>query len=76
MSNTIDKLKQAVVQYDAEVQERIKELQKVGIEVLACKWCSDRMRISQKLEELGIQVVYVGSIISELLKGGWASLTF
>ena len=32
--------------------------------------------ISQKLEELGIQVVYVGSIISELLKDGWASLTF
>ena len=65
-----------IVAYDTEVQERIKELQKVGIEVLACKWCSDRMGVSQKLEELGIQVVYVGSIISELLKDGWASLTF
>ena len=61
---------------DAEVQSRLKELQDVGIEVMACKWCADRMEITEKLEAAGIKVVYVGSIISELLKDGWASLTF
>ena len=65
-----------IVAYDAEVQGRIKDLQAVGIEVMACKWCSDRMGISQKLEDMGIKVVYVGSIMSELLREGWASLTF
>jgi hypothetical protein len=65
-----------VAAYDLEVQERLKELRDIGIEVMACKWCADRMNITGKLEELGIKVVYVGPIISQLLKDGWASLTF
>jgi len=65
-----------IAAYDAEVQGRLKQLQEAGIEVMACKWCADRMNITGKLEEAGIKVVYVGSIISELLKDGWASLTF
>jgi len=62
--------------YDSQVQEKLKELQEAGVEVLACKWCADRMHITDILEEAGIKVVYVGSIISQLLKDGWASLTF
>ncbi len=62
--------------YDAEVQERIKELQEAGVEVIACKWCADRMKITSTLKDADIKVAYVGSIISELLKDGWASLTF
>ncbi len=62
--------------YDSEVQGRLKKLQEAGIEIVACKWCADRMNITDKLEEAGIKVVYVGSIISQLLKDGWASLTF
>jgi len=61
---------------DAEVQAKLKEMQKAGVEVMACKWCADRMNITDKLEAAGIKVVYVGSIISDLLKDGWASLTF
>ena len=65
-----------VAAYDTEVQEKIKDLQNVGVEVLACKWCADRMNITSKLEEAGVKVVFVGSIISQLLKDGWTSLTF
>ena len=61
---------------DVEVQGRIKELLEAGVEVLACKWCADRMGLTEKLEATGVKVVYVGSIISDLLKEGWASLTF
>ena len=61
---------------DAEVQEKLKGLQEVGIEVMACKVCADDWNISDKLEELGVKVVPVGSIMSQLLKDGWASLTF
>jgi hypothetical protein len=62
--------------YDMEVQARLKELKGVGIEVMACKWCADRMKITDLLEKAGIKVEYVGPIISKLLKDGWASLTF
>ncbi len=65
-----------VAAYDSEVQERLKELQEAGIEIMACKWCADRMNITGKLEEAGIKVIYVGTVISQLLKDGWASLSF
>ena len=62
--------------YDMEVRDRLKEMQKIGIEIMACKWCADRMKITDILEGSGIKVIYVGPIISQLLKDGWASLTF
>ena len=62
--------------YSPEVQEKLKELQETGIEIMACKWLADEWNITGKLEDLGIKVVYVGTIISQLLKDGWASLTF
>ncbi len=61
---------------DVEVQGRLKEALDAGIHVMACKWCADRMGIADDLEALGIEVLYVGPVISELLKSGWASLTF
>jgi hypothetical protein len=65
-----------IAAHDMEVRGRIDELQKAGIEVMACKWCADRMKVTAALEDAGIKVVYVGQIISQLLKDGWASLTF
>ena len=62
--------------FDTEVQSRIKECKDFGIDVLACKWCADRMGITPQLEAQGIKVVYVGSVISQLIKDGWAQLTF
>jgi len=61
---------------DVEVQGKIKELLDNGVKVVACKWCSDRMNITPLLENLGVKVDYVGSIISQLIKDGWAQLTF
>jgi len=61
---------------DSELQDRLKEAISAGIPVLACKWCADRMEVTAALEALGIEVVYVGTVISDLLKAGWASLTF
>ncbi len=62
--------------FDIQVQQKIKEIRGYGAEVLACKWCSDRMGLTAQLEAQGITVVYVGPIISQLIKDGWAQLTF
>ena len=61
---------------DAEIQENIKKMQEAGVEVIACKWCADKYGITEKIESLGIKVFYVGEIMTEMLKGGWATLTF
>lgn len=62
--------------FDIQVQEKIKQMKGYGVEVLACKWCADRMGITQQLEAQGITVVFVGPIISHLIKDDWAQLTF
>jgi hypothetical protein len=61
---------------DQDGQDRIAELLSAGIHVMACKKCSDGFGISETLEGLGVDVLYVGEVISQLLKDGWAGLTF
>jgi hypothetical protein len=43
---------------------------------IACKFLSDRDGISDKLDELGIDVQYVGSLISNSIKEGYVPLVF
>ena len=61
---------------DLELQQEIKKMKEVGIELLACKACADRYGVSQKLEELGITVKYMGQPLTSMLKTDWVVLTF
>ena len=61
---------------DEEVQDRVREALSAGIPVMACRRCADGFGLTDTLEALGLDVIYVGSLISDLLKEGWASLTF
>ena len=40
---------------DEELQAELEELKAAGVELMACKACSDRYGVSDKLSELGIQ---------------------
>ena len=61
---------------DEELQTRIKAMMADGVEVLACKACSDRLGVSEELEALGVNVFYVGTALTEMLKEGWTTLTY
>lgn len=61
---------------DTELQQEIKKMKEVGIEILACKACADRYGVAKKLEELGAEVKYLGLPLTEMLKSGWVCLTF
>ena len=61
---------------DAELQEYIKKMGEEGIELLACKACSDAYGVSEKLEALGIEVKYTGAPLTEMLKSDWTTVTF
>ena len=56
--------------------EQVRILISGGVEVIACKACSDGFGVSEKLEEIGIKVQYVGTLVTEMLKEGWYQLTF
>ena len=43
---------------------------------IACKRLSDNAGISAELEKMGYQVEYVGTIISDLIKQGYAPMVF
>ena len=60
---------------DKELQAELRELKEAGVELQACKACADHYGVSEKLSELGIDVIYMGVPLTEYLKTGWASLT-
>jgi hypothetical protein len=60
---------------DEELQAGLEELREAGVELMACKACSDRYGVSEKLADLGINVVYMGAPMTKFLKEGWATLS-
>ncbi len=60
---------------DKAVQEGVKpliDLQKP----LACKFISDTQGVSAGLAQLGVQIDYVGQIISDAIKEGYVPMVF
>jgi len=43
---------------------------------IACKFLSDKSSTSSRLEELGFNVEYVGSLISDSIKAGYIPMVF
>ena len=66
-----------LVSEDREIQDYIKKMKDEGVEIVACKACADSYGVSGKLEELGIEVKYMGVPLTELLKSEkWKVVTF
>ncbi len=65
-----------IVIEDLDFQEQVRLLMDTGVEVYACKACSDNFGVSDELEKIGIDVRYVGTFVTEMLKEGWYQLTF
>ena len=61
---------------DADIQNAIKAMIADGVVVEACKACSDSYGASECLEELGVDVKYMGTPLTNYLKEGSKVLTF
>ena len=57
------------------IQQRVKDALDAGVQVTACKGCSDQLGVSEQLEELGVDVQYLGVALTNLLKSDEALLT-
>ncbi|MGD8565349.1 MAG: hypothetical protein PVF96_03270 [Candidatus Bathyarchaeota archaeon] len=55
---------------DKEIQYFMKEIAK-ETDCFACKAISDKDRVSEKLEEAGVKVEYVGKVVSDAIKEGF-----
>lgn len=61
---------------DAEIQESLVKMLEEGVELLACKGCADSYGVSSKLEDLGVDVKYTGTYLTEFIKSGKKVITF
>ncbi len=60
---------------DTELQQYIKKMKEYGVELEACKACSDSYNVSDELAALGIDVKYMGEPLTQLLKEGCRVIT-
>lgn len=61
---------------DEELQAEIKKMKAAGVILEACKACADSYGASAKLQELGIDVKYMGKPLTAYIKEGRHMLTF
>ena len=61
---------------DQELQEGIEHLAGEGIKLEACKACTDGYGVSEQLAAMGIEVKYMGEVLTDYIKEGRRILTF
>ena len=65
-----------LVSEDKGLQAGITKIKEAGVELMACKACSDIYGVSDSLEALGIEVKYMGEPLTQLLKRNYKIITF
>jgi len=58
-----------------QIQTRIRLVQQAGVKFSACKACTDQLGTTDVLLGLGIEVIYWGEGLTEILKNGEKLLT-
>ncbi len=61
---------------DAELQQELQFVRDAGVELLACHACAERYHVAQTLQDMGVDVIYMGEPLTTMLKQGWKILTF
>jgi hypothetical protein len=61
---------------DRELQDYVARMIEAGVEVVACKACTDSYGITDTLEKMGIEVKYMGQPLTNLLKRNAKLITF
>lgn len=59
---------QTVAASNQKIRNMITKSMHEGVTFYACKYCSDHLEITSKLETLGINVQYTGTLLTERLK--------
>ncbi len=59
-----------------EIGESLVKMKEIGIEMLACRACADLYSCSPNLENLGIEVKYMGVPLTNYIKEGKKIVTF
>ena len=58
-----------------EIQNKIKAALDAGVHVTACKACADQLGVTEALENMNVEVIYWGELLTKILKSGETLLT-
>ncbi len=61
---------------DKSLEAAIKAMMADGVVVQACQACADMYGVSDDIRKMGIEVKYMGSPLTDMLKSGYKVLTF
>lgn len=50
------------------LREQIQEAMEIGVQFVACKACADELGVTQELESIGIDVQYIGELITNIIR--------
>jgi hypothetical protein len=64
-----------MVSENTDIQKKVKEAQEKGVHITACKACADQLGVTDKLEMLGVEVIYWGEPLTDILKAKKALIT-
>jgi hypothetical protein len=67
---------QGLLLEDSELQRLLQEYQAYEQAPVACKFLADRDGTAEPTAELGVQVAYVGKMISDLIKDGYVPMVW
>lgn len=64
-----------LVASDTQVQTEIMEMINAGVHIEACKDCTDTLEITDVLEKLGIEIKYMGELLTKYIQSEEAIIT-
>jgi hypothetical protein len=67
---------QELLTENSVLQGKLAEMLDLGVRVVACKACADSYPVTDRLEELGVEVFYTGEFLTDWVKSDRAVITF
>ncbi|MBS3784594.1 MAG: DsrE family protein [Anaerolineae bacterium] len=67
---------QKLLTEDEELQAKLAEMLSLGVRVVACKACADIYPVTDKLEDLGVEVFYTGQFLTDWIRSAGSVITF
>lgn len=64
-----------LISKDKDIQNKITDAMGKGVHLTACKACADQLGVTEDLEKLGIEVIYWGEPLTQLLQNDAKILT-
>lgn len=64
-----------LISEDNALQDQLTGIRDSGVTIKACKACADMYMVAPKLEELGMEVIYLGKDLTDYIKGDFKLLT-